>query len=177
MDFSVLTNALASNSFDQVASQGIAFQEEWPYAIHLLGYMYVDDINSARFLWKSMPSVIKENNPEVLAAWKIGQRLWTRDYAGVYDAIRGFDWSQQVQDLVAAFLGKLEIKISAFLFSLLFGIVMPLCSRKIIESFMGESKLSLNVEQAIQQSICSFDWMFSCSSILLVSIEEIGFVL
>ncbi|KAK6947502.1 CSN8/PSMD8/EIF3K [Dillenia turbinata] len=109
MDFSVLTDALASNSFDQVAdicddlmlqvaSQGIALQDEWPYAIHLLGYMYVDDVNSARFLWKSMPSVIKENNPEVIAAWKIGQHLWTRDCAGVYDAIRGFDWSPQVQE-------------------------------------------------------------------------------
>jgi len=62
--------------------------------------------NSARFLWKSIPSSIKESQPEVAAVWKIGQKLWLRDYAGVHEAIRGFDWSQDVQGLVAAFSGK-----------------------------------------------------------------------
>ncbi|MBA0735930.1 hypothetical protein Gogos_019731, partial [Gossypium gossypioides] len=62
--------------------------------------------NSARFLWKSIPPAIKESQPEVVAAWKIGQKLWTRDYAAVYEAIRGFDWTQQTQVLVAAFSGK-----------------------------------------------------------------------
>ncbi|XP_017974055.1 PREDICTED: COP9 signalosome complex subunit 8 isoform X3 [Theobroma cacao] len=114
MDLSVLNEALASKSFDkiadicdnlmlQVAAEGVAFQDEWPFAIHLLGHIYVDDINSARFLWKSIPAAIKESQPELVAAWKIGQKLWTRDYAGVYDAIRGFDWSQETQVLVASF--------------------------------------------------------------------------
>ncbi|GAY53612.1 hypothetical protein CUMW_150450 [Citrus unshiu] len=103
MDFSPLTDALASKSYEKiadicddlmlkVAAEGIVFQDEWPYVIHLLGYYYVNDINSARFLWKSIPSTIKDSRAEVVAAWKIGQHLWTRDYAGVYDAIRGFDW-------------------------------------------------------------------------------------
>ncbi|TXG53897.1 hypothetical protein EZV62_019153 [Acer yangbiense] len=114
MDFSPLTDAMASKSYDkiadicdqlmlQVAADGVAFEDEWPYAIHLLGHLYVNDINSARFLWKSIPSAIKENQPQVVAAWKIGQRLWTRDHAGVYEAIRGFEWSQEAQPLVAAF--------------------------------------------------------------------------
>ncbi|KAF2293733.1 hypothetical protein GH714_004372 [Hevea brasiliensis] len=87
----------------EFAAEGIPFQDEWPYPIHLLGHIYVNDINSARFLWKSIPSAIKESQPEVAAAWRIGQRLWTRDYAGVYEAIRGFDWSQETRVLVAAF--------------------------------------------------------------------------
>ena len=62
--------------------------------------------NSARFLWKSIPPAIKDSQPELVAAWKIGQKLWVRDYGGVHEAIRGFDWSQQVQDLVAAFSGR-----------------------------------------------------------------------
>ncbi|XP_057976725.1 COP9 signalosome complex subunit 8 isoform X1 [Malania oleifera] len=112
MDFSLLQDALASKSYTniadicdelmlQVAAEGIAFQDEWPYAIHLLGHIYVDDV--ARFLWKSIPSAVKEGRAEVVAAWKIGQRLWTRDYAGVHEAIRGFDWSQEPQGLVASF--------------------------------------------------------------------------
>ncbi|XP_039029363.1 COP9 signalosome complex subunit 8-like [Hibiscus syriacus] len=60
-------------------------------------------INSVRFLWKSIPATIKESQSELVAAWKIGQTLWTRDYAGVYEAIRGFDWTQQTRVLVAAF--------------------------------------------------------------------------
>ena len=70
--------------------------------------LYVDWYfsNSARFLWKSIPSAIKESQLEVVAVWKIGQKLWMRDYGGVHEAIRGFDWSQEVQCLVAAFSGK-----------------------------------------------------------------------
>lgn len=114
MDLSTVTVALASKSYYkvadicdnlmlQVAADGIAYQHDWPYAIHLLAHIYVHDINSARFLWKSIPSSIKESQPEVTAVWKIGQRLWLRDYAGVHEAIRGFDWSQDLQGLVSAF--------------------------------------------------------------------------
>lgn len=28
----------------QVASEGVAFQDEWPYAIHLLGHIYINDM-------------------------------------------------------------------------------------------------------------------------------------
>ncbi|KDP43617.1 hypothetical protein JCGZ_16904 [Jatropha curcas] len=114
MDFTPLTDALASKLYDKIsdicdelmlkfAAEGVHFQDEWPYAIHLLGHIYVNDINSARFLWKSIPSAIKENQTEVVAVWKLGQRLWTRDYAGVHEAIGGFEWSQETRVLVAAF--------------------------------------------------------------------------
>lgn len=62
--------------------------------------------NSARFLWKAIPSTIKENRPELVAVWKIGQKLWTRDHRGVYEAIHELDWCQEVQGLLAAFSGK-----------------------------------------------------------------------
>uniref|UniRef100_A0A3Q7FAS5 CSN8/PSMD8/EIF3K domain-containing protein n=1 Tax=Solanum lycopersicum TaxID=4081 RepID=A0A3Q7FAS5_SOLLC len=74
------------------AAEGIEFQDEWPYAIHLLGHIYSNDINSARFLWKKIPAAVKEARPEVVAVWRIGQKLWTRDYVGVHEAIRGFSW-------------------------------------------------------------------------------------
>ncbi|KAL4580646.1 hypothetical protein LXL04_016846 [Taraxacum kok-saghyz] len=95
MDFSQLTDAMASRSYDkvadvcdqlmlQIASQGVAFQDEWPYAVHLLGHIYLNDLNSARFLWKSVPNSVKESRPEVAAVWKIGQQLWVRNYAERY---------------------------------------------------------------------------------------------
>ncbi|KAJ8615459.1 hypothetical protein MRB53_034831 [Persea americana] len=114
MDFSLLEGAMASKSYGKIAdicddlmlhatSEGVFSQEGWPYAIHLLGHMYANDMNSARFLWKSIPSTIKESQPEIVAVWKIGQCLWTRNYAGVYEAIRGFDWTPQVLGLVMDF--------------------------------------------------------------------------
>lgn len=65
--------------------------------------------DSARFLWKTIPAAIKESKPEVVAAWRIGQKLWTRDYAGVYGAIRGYDWSHEAIDMVAAFSGNFSV--------------------------------------------------------------------
>ncbi|KAL8540661.1 hypothetical protein ACS0TY_002053 [Phlomoides rotata] len=114
MDFSALNEALAFKSYDkiadicdnimlQAASEGLGFDEEWPYAVHLLGHFYVNDINSARFLWKKIPLAVKESQPEVSAVWKIGQRLWMKDYSGVHGAIREFNWSAQSQEMVAAF--------------------------------------------------------------------------
>ncbi|KAL2231444.1 COP9 signalosome complex subunit 8 [Sesamum indicum] len=114
MDFTVLHEALALKSYDQiadicdtlmlqVASEGVSFHEEWPYAVHLLGHIYSNDINSARFLWKKIPLTVKESQPEVSAVWKIGQRLWMKEYSGVHEAIREFNWSPQILGLVAAF--------------------------------------------------------------------------
>ncbi|PIA55848.1 hypothetical protein AQUCO_00700280v1 [Aquilegia coerulea] len=114
MDFHDYNVAMATKSYDKVAdvldeimlqtaAEGVVFQDEWPYELHLLGYIYANDLNSARFLWKSIPSSIKETKPEVVAAWKIGQQLWMRNYAGVHEAIRGFQWSQEAQVLVTAF--------------------------------------------------------------------------
>ncbi|KAF8077254.1 hypothetical protein N665_1053s0010 [Sinapis alba] len=128
MDFSPVTDALAVKSFDkvadicdnlmlQVASEGISFHDDWPYAIHLLGFFYVDDCDSARFLWKTIPTSVKESNPEVAAAWRIGQKLWTNDYAAVYEAIRGFDWSQDAKDMVAAFSDVYTKRMFQLLFS------------------------------------------------------------
>lgn len=58
--------------------------------------------NSARFVWKRTAQTIKESSPELVAAWKIVQNMWTHDHAGVYKALKGFDWSEQVQPVATA---------------------------------------------------------------------------
>lgn len=114
MDLSAVKTALESKSYDkiadicdnlmlQVAADGVAFHDEWPYAVHLLAHFYVHDTNSARFLWKTIPSSIKESNPEVNAVWKIGQQLWLRNYGGVHEAVHGFEWSPELQGFISAF--------------------------------------------------------------------------
>jgi len=72
-----------------------------PYAIHLLAYLEVGDLDSARFLWKRVPADVKKSDPEIAAAWAIGQRIWLSDYPAVYEAIKSFHWRPAVAQLVA----------------------------------------------------------------------------
>ncbi|KAH0992425.1 hypothetical protein GBA52_003908, partial [Prunus armeniaca] len=89
-----------------VAAEGVAFQEDWPYAIHLLGHIYAGDINSMRFLWKSMPATLKEGNPEVIVAWKIGQKLWMRDYGVCMKLFVDMIGVRKLKVLLQPFSGK-----------------------------------------------------------------------
>ncbi|CAH9074669.1 unnamed protein product [Cuscuta epithymum] len=128
MEFSRLTEALASKSYDKIpvicddlmlsfAAKGITFHEEWPYTIHLLGHLYNNDIFSARFLWKTTPAEIKVNRPEMAAVWKIGQKLWKRDYAGVHEALRAHDWSPEVREIVVSIADRYTKKMFDLLVS------------------------------------------------------------
>ncbi|KAI5059311.1 hypothetical protein GOP47_0025630 [Adiantum capillus-veneris] len=86
----------------KLAAKGLEKPSDWPYPIHLLGYIIVSDLNGARFLWKRIPAAVKQSQPELVAAWKIGQCLWTYDYAGFHNALQYFPWSPAVQQIVNA---------------------------------------------------------------------------
>eukprot|EP00249_Psilotum_nudum_P015079 c25155_g2_i1 orf=259-867(-) len=113
MNAGLLHDAISAHRFGDVASicdnlelelaaKGIAKPDDWPYSIHLIGYIYVSDMNGARFLWKRIPTSVKQSQPELVAVWKIGQCMWMHDYAGVHEALRGYNWGQDIQPLVAA---------------------------------------------------------------------------
>ncbi|TVU14509.1 hypothetical protein EJB05_37983 [Eragrostis curvula] len=127
MDVSPVQAALADKSYSaiaplcddlllQAAAQGVA-TDDWPYAVHLLAHLYLNDLNSARFLWKSLPQAVKDARPELAAVWKIGQCLWNRDYAGVYTAAQGFEWGPELAEFVAAFLESYRKRIFQLLTS------------------------------------------------------------
>uniref|UniRef100_A0A0D9ZKU5 COP9 signalosome complex subunit 8 n=1 Tax=Oryza glumipatula TaxID=40148 RepID=A0A0D9ZKU5_9ORYZ len=127
MDLAAVHAALAGKSYSsvaplcddlflQAASRGAA-TDGWPYAVHLLAHLYLNDLNSARFLWKSTPQEAKDARPELAAVWRIGQCLWNRDYAGVYAAAQGFEWSPEIADFVAAFLESYRKRIFQLLTS------------------------------------------------------------
>ncbi|KAG8037905.1 hypothetical protein GUJ93_ZPchr0025g2905 [Zizania palustris] len=114
MDLSAVHAALSSKYYSvlaslcddlllQAASRGAA-TDDWPYAVHLLAHLFLNDLNSARFLWKSTPQEAKDARPELAAVWRIGQCLWIRDYAGVYTTAQGFEWGPEMADFVTAFL-------------------------------------------------------------------------
>lgn len=113
MKFTLLHDAINSGRFAEIgsfcesleielAAKGLEKPDDWPYAVQLLGHIYVTDLNSARFLWKRIPGTVKQSHPELVAAWKIGQCMWTYDHAGVHKALRSYSWSPAVQQLVLA---------------------------------------------------------------------------
>uniref|UniRef100_A0A804RMP3 CSN8/PSMD8/EIF3K domain-containing protein n=1 Tax=Zea mays TaxID=4577 RepID=A0A804RMP3_MAIZE len=142
MDLSAVQAALSDKSYTAVASlcDELLLQaaskgtntDEWPYSVHLLAHLYINDLyairrpcprffpillmpwcccdlgvsrNSARFFWKSLPQEVKDTRPELAAVWRIGQCLWNRDYAGVNTAAQGFEWGPDLTEFITAFLG------------------------------------------------------------------------
>ncbi|BBM97811.1 COP9 signalosome complex subunit 8 [Marchantia polymorpha subsp. ruderalis] len=86
----------------ETAATGTGIPQDWPYTIHLLAHVVVGDLNSARFLWKRIPAPVKQNNLELIAAWKIVKCLWAHGHAAVHEALRSYSWSPEVQQVISA---------------------------------------------------------------------------
>jgi COP9 signalosome complex subunit 8 len=84
------------------------------YGIQLFAYLIVNDLNSARFLWKRIPTEIKAANPELANIWKIGQHVWKREYQPLY-TIATAAWSLIYQPLATAFLSTFRSRSFALL--------------------------------------------------------------
>ncbi|CAL8326772.1 unnamed protein product [Lota lota] len=76
------------------APGGIATPQVYAQLLSL--YLLHNDMNNARYLWKRIPQAIKSANPELAAVWAVGQRIWQRDFPGVYTAIAAFQWSENI---------------------------------------------------------------------------------
>ncbi|KAL2650202.1 hypothetical protein R1flu_018330 [Riccia fluitans] len=101
----------------ETAASGSGIPPEWPYAIHLLAHVVADDLNSARFVWKRMPAPVKQNNPELAAAWKIVKCLWNHEHAAVHEALRSYSWSPEVQQVVSAIAEDYSRKVLKLLYT------------------------------------------------------------
>ncbi|GAQ90147.1 hypothetical protein KFL_006060010 [Klebsormidium nitens] len=109
--YEVVQRALTQRQFHDLACildalelevAGSALDADWPYVLHLLGHVILQDLNSARFLWKRIPQSMKLSNPELQAAWRIVQALWQHDRPEVHRALKGYAWTQPAQGLVTA---------------------------------------------------------------------------
>ncbi|XP_038644268.1 COP9 signalosome complex subunit 8 isoform X1 [Scyliorhinus canicula] len=70
------------------------------YAQLLALYLLHNDMNTARYLWKRIPQAIKTANPELGAIWSVGQRIWQRDFPGIYTVISSHQWSDTIQPIM-----------------------------------------------------------------------------
>uniref|UniRef100_A0A8C2AEI4 COP9 signalosome complex subunit 8 n=1 Tax=Cyprinus carpio TaxID=7962 RepID=A0A8C2AEI4_CYPCA len=72
------------------------------YSQLLVLYLLHNDMNNARYLWKRIPHAIKTANPELAAIWAVGQRIWQRDFPGIYATIAAYQWSESILPVMEA---------------------------------------------------------------------------
>ncbi|KAJ4840671.1 hypothetical protein Tsubulata_022581 [Turnera subulata] len=88
MDFTPLTEALASKSYEKIADISDKLMlKALPSFSFIIIFFFVLLRNSARFLWKSIPSSVKENRPELAAVWKIGQKRYAYSTGSVEQVV------------------------------------------------------------------------------------------
>ncbi|XP_023679653.1 COP9 signalosome complex subunit 8 isoform X1 [Paramormyrops kingsleyae] len=101
---------MTSENYDKLLEQCEVQELEAPggvatpqvYAQLLALYLLHNDMNNARYLWKRIPQAIKTANPELIAIWAVGQRIWQRDFPGIYSSIAAHQWSESIQPVMEA---------------------------------------------------------------------------
>ncbi|XP_014680599.1 PREDICTED: COP9 signalosome complex subunit 8-like [Priapulus caudatus] len=64
-------------------------------------YLLQNDTSNARYLWKRIPPAVKQSNPELAAIWAVGQKMWLRNFSGIYVSLRQ-DWSESIKPIMTA---------------------------------------------------------------------------
>lgn len=64
-------------------------------------YLLHNDMCNAKFLWKRIPQTVKSSTPETVQIWAVGQKLWLRDYPGIYEALKK-EWSESISQIMEA---------------------------------------------------------------------------
>ncbi|XP_029314703.1 COP9 signalosome complex subunit 8 [Cottoperca gobio] len=101
---------IMEENYDKLLEQCEAQELEAPggiatpqvYAQLLSLYLLHNDMNNGRYLWKRIPQAIKSANPELTSIWAVGQRIWQRDFPGIYTTIAAFQWSENILPVMEA---------------------------------------------------------------------------
>nr|XP_033800162.1 COP9 signalosome complex subunit 8 isoform X4 [Geotrypetes seraphini] len=83
-----------------MAPGGIATPQVYGRLLAL--YLLHNDMDNARYLWKRIPPAIRSANSELGGIWSVGQRIWQRDYPGIYTTINAQLWSENIQSIMEA---------------------------------------------------------------------------
>jgi len=69
------------------------------YTELLAGYLALDRLPEAKFLWKRIPETAKTEVPELGKIWEVGKSIWNRDNPRVFQTLQN-DWSEPVAPLM-----------------------------------------------------------------------------
>ncbi|XP_026287447.1 COP9 signalosome complex subunit 8 [Frankliniella occidentalis] len=79
------------------------------YAQLLAIYLCQSDLCNAKFLWKRIPTSLKNSHDELSLIWKVGQCMWKRDYPAAYSALQ-VSWSDNVRHIMLALQDELRTR-------------------------------------------------------------------
>ncbi|XP_059472336.1 COP9 signalosome complex subunit 8 [Neocloeon triangulifer] len=72
-------------------------------------YLYHNDLCNAKMLWKRIPEAVKLADEELNAVWRIGQRMWQRDFYLMHLALAQTDsWTEPVAPIMDALKGQVR---------------------------------------------------------------------
>lgn len=64
-------------------------------------YLLINDLPSAKYLWKRIPDHIKTQNSELTAVWQVGKHLWHHDYPNIYSSITSYqNWPMHLGNIM-----------------------------------------------------------------------------
>ncbi|KAJ0391932.1 hypothetical protein P43SY_009891 [Pythium insidiosum] len=126
------------------------------YASYLIVILLAKNLNDARFLWKRIPSDIKQQSTLLANVWSIGKALWKRDFAAAYGEMNR-EWPESVRELIAT-LRKSTRESAAELVSVAYSTI-PLSEVAVALGFDDETSLVAYCE--------SLGWSVSLSTKLV----------
>lgn len=58
---------------------------------------------------RALRAVLLQADAELGAIWAVGQRIWQRDFPGIYTAVSAHQWSEAVQPIMEALRGACPV--------------------------------------------------------------------
>ncbi|XP_001605512.1 COP9 signalosome complex subunit 8 [Nasonia vitripennis] len=71
------------------------------YSQMLAIYLYQNELCNAKYLWKRIPMIVKENSTDLKNIWTVAQKMWLRDWPAVYAAL-DCSWNKIVEEIMLA---------------------------------------------------------------------------
>nr|XP_039253547.1 COP9 signalosome complex subunit 8-like [Styela clava]XP_039254881.1 COP9 signalosome complex subunit 8-like [Styela clava] len=69
-------------------------------------YIYHEDLNNSKLLWKRIPTQCKTELAELKALWEVCKAFWQKDSASVFQQCSAYTWSEIIQKIIDDIMKK-----------------------------------------------------------------------
>lgn len=114
MEFTLDYASLAKKLENQELESGGASPQVYGQLLAI--YLLFNDLISAKFLWKRIPSNVKEENSELSIVWLVGKLLWKRNYTEIYGVINSCPaWPNHLRNIMNLILESTRARAKALI--------------------------------------------------------------
>ena len=101
LDYASLSKKLETQELESPGGQ----TSPQVYGQLLAIYLLINDLTSAKFLWKRIPDDIKAANAELSLIWSVGKLMWKKNYAEIYKTINSCPtWPNHLKNIMKLIL-------------------------------------------------------------------------